>query len=1163
MKRSTPFIVMLAVCLTGAFMQPYSRAQIPAFPGAEGFGAYANGGRGGDVYTVTNLNSSGEGSLRYGVENAPAAGRTIVFAVSGYIPINYNSDTGNQTVRIVQDNVTIAGQTAPGDGIGLKDGRILVTGSNAVLRHLRIRHGKSGGAGDCLNLESSADNSIIDHISLMFSTDENISFFNSALDDFTMQYSTSSWGMERHNAGGLWDLQDGSCHHSLWAHHRTRNPKARPYGLLEWINNVTYHWRSEGFIMGDSESNVNWYANVMGCYYLSIPDYEFGLKNIALSKARIASNGLPNFHLYLNDCLHDADGDGLLNGTDKGYGIVDGLPYDPAEGAATGTVRYDQASAAFTGAPVAVSVDDPLTAYKKVLSSAGALRLDASAASLRDELDALLIDSVENQYSIILQKDGKIDGEDPDIPNNGEQYLADEYGISNNGFGTLNTAAAPTDSDGDGMPDDWELPLGSSPDTQDHNTVFANNGSIITASTFFPAATPAGYTYLEEYLHFCAVPHGKLEKNTSAQPTLLTVDLSRYTRGFTDSPEFTISNVYGGTVQQFAANGTTPLSTGPVIVFTPTQDLYGRAGFDFNVADADSSSWTQPFAILVTTDHVDDGPPAAPQKLSAVQGDSIVWLNWYGNTEPDVAGYNVKRADAADGPYTEIASGLTVPTYTDNDVTNDTAYYYVVTATDIDNNVSSDSNEAAATPTTGSDVIAPSVPTGLTVESGVGQIALGWDDNTEADLHGYNVKRSTTSGGPYNTIASGVATSDYTDNSVTNEFTYYYIVTAVDTSANESDISNQAMGTPEPQTYAVNCGGSDEDRFEADNYYTNGGTYTNASTIDMTGLVNPAPEAVYQCERHGDFSYTFPGLNSGVNYIVRLHFAEIYHSAVGSRIFDVAINGTDVLTDYDIFAITGARYKTHIEEFTTQCNATGQITVEFTTIVDNSLICGIEVVYNGIPDPTGGQAEDAVYGNGAIFETTNSGFNGTGYVNFPSSGGYLEFGGINGGIGGDVSMDIRYALGAAGTRTGNLIVNGASQSITFDSTSAWNSWATKSVTIALNSGTNNTIRFESNGEDLANIDQITALGNPPTTCQHVQDLGYRLTADLNGDCQIEMADLILLSDQWLSASPAGIAPNYSPDLVADNEINLDDFAAMAAQWLICNEPETEGCIIDW
>lgn len=572
------------------------RAQIPAFPGAEGFGAYATGGRGGDVYTVVNLNSSGEGSLRYGVETAPASGRTIVFAVSGYIPISYNADTGNQTVRIVQNKVTIAGQTAPGDGIGLKDGRILVTGNNVVLRHLRIRHGKYGGAGDCLNLESTADNSIIDHVSLMFSTDENISFFNSTLDNFTMQYCTSSWGMERHNAGGLWDLQDGTCHHSLWAHHRTRNPKARPYGLLEWINNVTYHWRTEGFIMGDSESNVDWYANVRGCYFLSIDDFEFGLENKALSKARIAANLQPNFHLYLDNCLHDADGDGLLNGTDQGYGIVDGLPYDPLEGAPNGTVRYDQSAVPFAGASgtATVNLDNPLTAYKKVISSAGALRLDATAiAPLRDELDTLLINSVVNQQSILLAKDSPLTTNDP--PSNGEAQLAGSpYNISNGGFGTLNSASAPADSDLDGMPDVWENTLGWNVASQDHNTALSSFGGFVSGLTFFPSNTPAGYTRLEEYLHFKAIPHATIPRNTTGSPTSLTVDLRRYASGFNKAPvTFAFSNVTNGAVVL--------QPDGYTAVFTPALNYSGRARFDFKVTDGDGSTWTQTLGMLVNS----------------------------------------------------------------------------------------------------------------------------------------------------------------------------------------------------------------------------------------------------------------------------------------------------------------------------------------------------------------------------------------------------------------------------------------------------------------------------------------------------------------------------------------------------------------------------------
>lgn len=591
---SQTILSLAAFCLFFAF--PVA-AQIPAFPGAEGFGAYATGGRGGDVYTVVNLNSSGPGSLRYGVETAPASGRTIVFAVSGYIPINYNSDTGNQTVRIVQNKVTIAGQTAPGDGIGLKDGRILVTGNNVVLRHLRIRHGKYGGAGDCLNLESSADNSIIDHLSLMFSTDENISFFNSTLDNFTMQYSTSSWGMERHNAGGLWDLQDGTCHHTLWAHHRTRNPKARPYGLLEWINNVTFHWRVEGFIMGDSQTPANWSANVRGCYYLSIPDYGVGVDNTPFSKARIASDGLPNFHLYLDNCLHDSNNDGLLNGTDKGYSIVSGQAYNPAEGAAPGTERYDKSATPFTGATglATVNIDTPLTAYKKVLSSSGALRLDANySGPLRDELDSLLIQSVEDQKSILVAKDSPVTTNPNEPPSNGEALLAGPpYNISNNGFGTLSSAPAPLDTDLDGMPDFWENSLGWNPNAQDHNTAIANAGGFITGLTFFPSNTVAGYTRLEEYLHFKSIPHATIAKNTTNAPSSLTVDLRRYVRGFNKAPvTFTLSNITNGTAV-LQPNGYT-------VVFTPTLNYFGRARFDFKVTDGDGSTWTQTLGVLVS-----------------------------------------------------------------------------------------------------------------------------------------------------------------------------------------------------------------------------------------------------------------------------------------------------------------------------------------------------------------------------------------------------------------------------------------------------------------------------------------------------------------------------------------------------------------------------------
>ena len=542
-------------------------AQLPAFPGAQGFGAYATGGRGGDVYHVTNLKGSGEGSLRHGVETAPDSGRTIVFETSGYIPMP------GKNLRLVKNKITIAGQTAPGDGIGFRDGTVRVTGNNTVIRHVRIRHGKGGGGGDCLNVDSSANDSIVDHVTMQFSTDENISFFKSALDRFTMQSSVSAWGLERHNAGGLWDLNRGSCIGSLWAHHHTRNPKARPNGVLEWVNNDTFDW-GIGFIMGDSETPASWKANVTGCYFLAPKGRTDGT---AFEKATIDRNGTPNFSIYLADCLHDSDGDGRLNGKDKGYEIVAGEEYRKSERAKPGANRYIKAEKPFPGStgPAAVVADDPLTAFKKVVSDAGAVRLDANyGGPLRDEVDTVLFDNLVNQ------KTSRVSSEN------------DLAGVSNEGFGNLESAPAPKDGDRDGMPDFWEIALGLDPGS-------ATNNEPARGDTFFPPGTPDGYTRLEEYLHFLAIPHAVMEKSVSGKFSIVTIDLRKFTAGFSNRPEFEIKDITGGVIAQFAEDGRTRSSTGPIVKFSPPVDATGRAGFHFTVTDADRSSWTRQFGILV------------------------------------------------------------------------------------------------------------------------------------------------------------------------------------------------------------------------------------------------------------------------------------------------------------------------------------------------------------------------------------------------------------------------------------------------------------------------------------------------------------------------------------------------------------------------------------
>lgn len=531
---------VLVSLLIGLLGLMNSHAQLPAFPGAEGAGAYAIGGRKGDVYHVTTLSSSATtpGSIYYGINNAPAAGRTIVFDVSGYIHIG-------GTYNMANPKITIAGQTAPGDGIGFKDGTFNIIANDIIIRHIRFRDGNSADSADLGN----NSNIMMDHCDVMLSNDENLSSFGTPPDNFTFQWGMNSWGMETHSCGGLWDQNHATCHHSLWSHNHTRNPKARP-ALLDWVNNVTFDW-DIGFIMGDSTSTANWKANVRGSYFVSPPG---NTHSVALEKANLMSaNGLPNFSLYLDDCAMDGDGDGVLSVSKTGYALASG--------------SYNTSATPYVNNGIPVTRDDYLTAYKKVLSAAGPLRLDASPTlPLRDELNTILVNNVVKQIRFHVNAPSKT-------------------GASNGGFGTLNSAPAPIDSDQDGMPDFWETALGSNPNLDDHT-------NQVPANAFIPN-TPVGYTLLEEYLQFLAMPHGEVAKFLTATPSSLDIDLHKYTLGFTNKlpVTYTISNV---------TNGTVTLINGYLAHFVPPTNYFGRARFDFNVTDGDGSTWTQTFAVLVS-----------------------------------------------------------------------------------------------------------------------------------------------------------------------------------------------------------------------------------------------------------------------------------------------------------------------------------------------------------------------------------------------------------------------------------------------------------------------------------------------------------------------------------------------------------------------------------
>ncbi len=418
---------MVSACLVvAACCSPV--AAIPAFPGAEGFGAGATGGRGGEVYHVTNLNDSGPGSLRDAVS---VGNRTVVFDVGGYIDLQ-------SKLGITVDNITVAGQTAPGGGIALRGEQFSVGGDNIIVRGMRFRHGRypPNATHDSVGINENAENVIFDHCSVQFGRDEN---FSIAGTNVTVQWTIIAWGLETHSAGSLLTANNTTIHHTLWAHNHTRNPKARGEGL-DWVNNVVYDWDIP-FIAGDTE-NLQHYANVRDSYFIAGPGKP---TDKAIVKGRLNTSGVPTFNLYLENNRLDGNANGVLDGTDVGRDIADGY--------------YTWLDEPLDVAPV--TVDDPLVAFNRIAEGVGAM------SPQRDEVDTILISDLVNQQGKIIAHQ-------------------DELGLGNSGFGTLAGGAPPVDTDRDGMPDAWELA-----NALDPNDPADRNGDL----------DGDGYTNLEHYVN--------------------------------------------------------------------------------------------------------------------------------------------------------------------------------------------------------------------------------------------------------------------------------------------------------------------------------------------------------------------------------------------------------------------------------------------------------------------------------------------------------------------------------------------------------------------------------------------------------------------------------------------------------------------------------------
>jgi pectate lyase len=367
-----------------------------AFPGAEGFGRNALGGRTGSPYVVSTLADSGPGSLRDAVSQP---NRVVVFSIGGLIAL--------QSRLVVSKRISILGQTAPGDGITVYgNGWSFSNADDAIVRYIRIRMGKGGDKGkDAITIASGA-NMIFDHVSVSWGRDETFSINGGNAANITIQNSIIAQGLETHSCGGLMQTSVGngvSLFRNLYIDNKTRNPKVK--GSNDFTNNVVYNWGGGGaYIAGDSEGASE--VNVVGNVFVKGPN----------SSVEAFTRGNANFKAFVEGNVYDADKNGNLNSN-----VL------PATSASYGGVAIQATKFAYP-------------APAKILSAAEALALaekSVGASKVRDAVDRRLVDELKSY--------GKLG-----------QLISDENASPMNGPGTIEGGTAWVDANGNGIPDDME-----------------------------------------------------------------------------------------------------------------------------------------------------------------------------------------------------------------------------------------------------------------------------------------------------------------------------------------------------------------------------------------------------------------------------------------------------------------------------------------------------------------------------------------------------------------------------------------------------------------------------------------------------------------------------------------------------------------------------------
>lgn len=369
-------------------------SELTAFPGAQGFGRFAVGGRGRDVVHVTNLEDSGPGSLREAISQPY---RTVVFDVGGVIRL--------ESRLVFKNNQTIAGQTAPGGGITLYgDGTSFSGANHTIVRYVRFRMGKIGESEKDTVTMAHGHDVIWDHCSLSWGRDGTFDLNQESgetLFNLTLQDSIVAQGLQTHSTGGLVNTTGTSILRSLYIDNNSRNPKAR--GTLQFVNNVIYNWVVSGYILGDTSGRSDGY--MVGNYLITGPETRGGTLDSPTAAYRLFASG--NYY--------DSNRNGSLDGRLLGQ-------------ADFGSVTWETApSADFPAVPELEAAE----AFAYVSERAG-------ASLFRDAVD----DYVVNELSSLGTAGATI---------------SDETSLGLPGVvGAVPSGPTPEDTDQDGMPDAWE-----------------------------------------------------------------------------------------------------------------------------------------------------------------------------------------------------------------------------------------------------------------------------------------------------------------------------------------------------------------------------------------------------------------------------------------------------------------------------------------------------------------------------------------------------------------------------------------------------------------------------------------------------------------------------------------------------------------------------------